>query len=60
MKRILYCLMGISLFFVACEKENSPSPSLEDRNWFVIKDNPSNPLDHLIYRVYENTGISIF
>ena len=60
MKRILYCLMGISLFFVACEKENSPSPSLEDRNWFVIKDNPSSPLDHLIYTVYEKTGIPIF
>lgn len=41
MKKILYSLLGACLFFAACEKESSPSPSLEDRDWFVIEDNPS-------------------
>lgn len=60
MKKILYSLLGACLFFAACEKESAPSPSLEDRDWFVIEDNPSDPLDHLIYTVYETTGIPVF
>lgn len=42
----------------ACTKEDRPEPSGLGRNWFVIQDKPGE-LNHLIYTVYQETGIPI-
>ena len=48
------------LIIVSCRKEKSPEPSDLDRNYFVIEDNPNDPIDHSIYSFYKNTGIAAF
>lgn len=62
MKAIYYYLhVIICLLLVACDSDDENlKPSYEDTNWYVIKDNPSNDLDHLIYTVYSDTGVPIF
>lgn len=54
------CLLTGWLFTVGCSKEKAPEPSNEDKNYFVIEDNPSDPVDHAIYEFYKSTGIATF
>lgn len=60
--QLLYLCIGLfMLAFTACsDDDGSLSPSLDDKDWWEIKDNPGNELDHLIYEVYKSTGVSIF
>lgn len=37
-----------------------PEPSNLDKNYFVIEDNPNDPIDHAIYEFYKSTGIASF
>lgn len=60
MKRIIYLLaITLSSCFVACSGEDNLTPSWEDRNWWVNTDS-DDPLDHLIYEVYEQYKVPIF
>lgn len=54
------CLLAGLLFTAGCRKEKSPEPSNEDKNYFVIEDNPNDPIDHSIYTFYKKTGIATF
>ncbi|RZS75447.1 hypothetical protein [Pseudobacter ginsenosidimutans] len=54
------CLLTSLLFIVSCRKEKAPEPSNLDKNYFVIEDNPSDPVDHSIYTFYKSTGIATF
>lgn len=54
---ILSCCL---LFIMGCSKEKAPAPSNLDKNYFVIEDNPNDPIDHSIYTFYKNTGIAVF
>ncbi len=57
--KLIYGLIAC-LWLVSCDKkEDRVEPSNADKNWFEIKDNPSDELDHLIYQVYKETGVSI-
>lgn len=54
-----FLLAGV-LFAVGCRKEKAPAPSKLDKNYFVIEDNPNDPVDHAIYEFYKSTGIATF
>ena len=54
------CLLAGLLFTGSCRKEKSPEPSNADKNYFVIEDNPNDPIDHSIYTFYKSTGIATF
>ena len=53
-----YVLFSIALFS-ACEKEETPLRSLPTDNSYARYDNPSNPVDHAIYEVYQQSNIPI-
>lgn len=60
-KRILAsCLLIATLLTAGCRKEKTLSPTDLDDNYFIIKDNPDDQVDHAIYQFYENTGIATF
>jgi len=48
------------LMMTACKKEAPIKPSNLDENNLIVKDNPSDPVDHAIYQFYQNTGVSLF
>ena len=54
------CLLAGMLITLSCRKEKSPEPSNLDNNYFVIEDNPNDPVDHAIYEFYKKTGIATF
>ncbi|NML22428.1 hypothetical protein HHL16_16205 [Pseudoflavitalea sp. G-6-1-2] len=45
------------LFTTGCRKEKAPEPSNLDKNYFVVEDNPNDPVDHAIFEFYKSTGI---
>ena len=56
-----YILMIGMLFLLAgCGKENGLEPSFLEEEWFVIKDNPDDPLRHAVYNVYSEWGVPVF
>ena len=61
MKTNLRLFVIIIMFgFCCCNENENLEASMADINWYQIKDNPSNKLDHLIYTIYEETGVPIF
>ncbi len=57
MKKILYILFLVSLF--SCEKEDI-TPNLEIEDFYVIKDNPNDTVQHRRCELYEKYKVSIF
>ena len=55
---LLWCCVVLLLW--SCSDENDPSLFYEEVNWYEIKDNPDDVLDHTIYQIYKETGIPIF
>lgn len=55
----LYSLV-LLLLIIGCKKEAQLSPSNEEEDLLVVKDNPSDPTDHAIYQFYQQTGIPSF
>ena len=53
-------LLAGMLLTVSCRKEKTPEPSNIDKNYFVIEDNPNDPIDHAIYEFYKSTGFATF
>ena len=49
--KIWLILLVVCGFMLACEEEEL-TPSRTDRNWFLIEDDPNNPLTHLRYLIY--------
>lgn len=54
---ILLAAVSLSL---SCRKEKPLEISDEDTNFFVIRDNPSDPVDHAMYKFYERTGVASY
>ncbi len=62
MKNLIGILL-LSLFALASchDDENSTlSPSNVDVDWYVIKDNPNDELDHLIYEIYSKYQMPVY
>lgn len=59
MKTKLIILVCSLCLLAGCSKE-APNPAYEPTNWFELKDNPNDELQHLAYQVYNSTGIPIF
>lgn len=55
----IHCIFAF-LLLASCRKENAPSPSMLDENYFVIKDGSNNAVDYAIYEFYKSTGIASF
>ena len=58
LKILCWCCTVLLLW--NCSDDDNPTSFYEEVNWFEIKDNPNDALDHLIYLVYKETGIPIF
>lgn len=54
------CLFASLLTVVSCRKEKALTPSDQDENYFVVQDNPNDPVEHAIYEFYNSTGIASF
>lgn len=55
-----YILYGICfMLLIACDREDVNLKETEVIDWFAIKDKPGE-LGHLLYDIYERTGVSIF
>lgn len=47
--------------FVACQKEEALTPSdIDNPNWIVIHDDPSDPIQHQRYLIYKNYNVSVY
>lgn len=57
---ILLPCLAVSLLAVGCRKEKALEPSKLDEDYFVIKDNPADPVDHARYQFYTSTGIASY
>ena len=58
--KLIWCLPLLAICLVRCSKEKPLAPSNQDENYLVVKDNPSDPVDHSIYEFYKTTGIPFF
>ena len=56
----LFCVLLFAIFFMACDKEDNLSPSNLGKDWFVVEDDPNDPVTHAIYLFYKETGIPVF
>lgn len=54
---IFWCCVLVVLW--SCSDDDSGT-MCELVNWFEIKDNPNDELQHLTYQIYEEYGIPIF
>ena len=53
-------IIGYVLLLASCKKEGALQPVNAEENLLVVKDNPSDPVDHAIYQFYQSTGIPCF
>lgn len=53
-------LIAALLLSESCRKEAALAESNLDENYFVINDNPDDPVDHAIYQFYTSTGIAAY
>lgn len=53
-------MLMAGMMLTSCRKEKAPEPSNLDKNYFVIEDNPNDPVDHARYEFYKNTGIASY
>ena len=58
MKKAIYAAVA-ALLVAGCGKDKDLSPSGLDRNWFAVEDS-GDPVDHLRYEIYSQTGIALF
>lgn len=54
----LLCLLAL-IAWSCGDDEGNLSPSGLEKNWFVLEDS-EDPIDHLRYEIYKNTGFSIY
>lgn len=57
---ILLPCLAVCMLAVSCRKEKTPEPSKLDEDYFVVEDNPADPVDHARYQFYTSTGIASF
>ena len=58
MKKVIYMAVA-ALFVTGCGEDKDLEPSGLDRNWFAVEDS-SDPVDHLRYEIYSQTGVTLF
>ncbi|SDL65912.1 hypothetical protein SAMN04487898_12249 [Pedobacter sp. ok626] len=59
MKRLIYICLTLIVLFIGCAKDKPLTISGLDVNYYK-KEDSADPIDHLIYQVYQSTGIPIF
>lgn len=57
MKNIIYLIAGLLL--LGCQKEEL-TPSVRFENLYEIKDNPNDSIQHKIYQLYTDYGVSVY
>ncbi|SDL66333.1 hypothetical protein SAMN04487898_12260 [Pedobacter sp. ok626] len=60
MKLYIILSLVLAVLFTSCKKETTLEPSLLDKNFLSVQDNPSDPVDHEIYNIYIKYGVPIF
>lgn len=58
-RTLFYCLLAVVLA-TSCRKEKTPEPSGLDEDYFVVQDDPNDPVQHARYEFYKSTGIASF
>ena len=57
--KIIFMLLVCGIVW-ACSEEDDLTPSRTDQNWFVVEDDPNDPLTHLRYQIYTDYGVPVF
>lgn len=60
MKLYYLAAIMVAAMFTSCKKESALTPSLIEKNFYVIKDDPSDATTHAIYQFYTATNIPVF
>ena len=61
MKKHLYFILCLAVsFLTACSSEDELTNMINFDSPYVIKDNPSDPIQHRRYQIYEKYGVSVF
>lgn len=60
MKNILFLTGVILVTLWSCGKEENIHPDMKPGNLYEIKDNPSDSIQHKVYEIYKNYGVSVF
>lgn len=58
MKTILYIVLIIFMF--GCSKEGALTQKIEYENFYVIEDDPSDPVKHRVYEIYKKYNVPIY
>lgn len=58
-KVLIYSLLFLSLCYACSDNENL-KPSGFDKDWFVIENDPNDPLKSLVYDIYVNQKVPVF
>ena len=58
-RTLFFCLLAV-LLATGCRKEKMPEPSGLDEDYFVVQDDPNDPVQHARYEFYKSTGIASF
>ena len=53
-------LLALSLLAACGDEEGNPGVSDLDRDWYVIEDNPGDPVDHERFLIYDQYGVSVY
>ncbi len=60
MKKISIITLALLIFCISCQKEEVVNFPDYDKDWFVLQDNSSDPVDHAAYLFYKEFGIPVF
>lgn len=58
MKKLIYFFLLIAI--VSCSEEDALTPSMAEVDFVKIKDDPSDPLQHQRYQIYERYNVSLY
>ena len=58
MRNAIYLILA--LLILGCEKENGLTSQIELENLYEIKDDPSDPIKHRVYEIYDRYGVPVY
>lgn len=61
MRKLVFVYSMLFLYMcLACSDNENLEPSGFDKDWFVIENDPTDPLKSLVYDIYVNKKIAVF
>lgn len=60
MKYILFLCLGVFITLLGCDKKDEVKPELKLENLYAMQDNASDSIQHKVYQIYKDYGVSVF